>query len=371
MKYRTLGKTGKEISLLSFGCMRFADDEQEAAVLIGAAIDGGVNYFETSLSYCHRTSERKLGLGVQGRRRAVYLSTKSGVGPETDGDEIRRNVEGSLRTLQTDYLDFYQFWGLSWERWDQARKKGGAIEAIRKLQDKGVVHHLGFTSHDTGENVIKLMATGEFESVTIHYHMLNTEKEDAIAYAQAHGIGIVVMCPVAGGLLAAPSKTIRNFFPGADGLSASAELALRFVWSSGGVTTAASGMENLSDLDENVRAVERFEPLTDADRARVLEVFEEFSALGKKFCTGCRYCMPCPNKVSIPDIFKLVNYARIYGLTESASRRYRQMSEESRADACTECGECEPKCPYDIPIITQLKEAAELFGEREPEPTRE
>ena len=341
--------------------MHFPEDEQEAAALIGAAIDRGVNYFETSPGYCHRTSERKVGLGVRGRRQNVCLSTKSGVGPETDGDEIRRNVEASLRELQTDYLDFYQFWGLQWERWDHARKPGGALEAIRKLQDKGVVRHLGFTSHDSCENVIRIMQTGEFESATIHYHILNTEKETAIEYARGHGIGIVIMCPLAGGLLASPSKTIRDIFPADARSAASAELALRFVWSCPGVTTAASGMASLSDLEENVAAAERFEPLDDADRAQVLEVLNEFAAIGHRFCTGCRYCMPCPNNVWIPNIFRLVNYSRLFGLAGRAAERYWQIPEESRAEACVECGECEPKCPHGIPIIAQLKEAVDLF----------
>ena len=363
MKYRTLGKTGKEISLLSFGCMRLPEDEQEAAALISAAVDNGVNYFETAPGYCNKTSERKVGLGVQVRRKKVYLSTKSMVKEETDADAMRRNVEASLRALQTNYLDFYQFWGFDWKSWDHARKKGGALEAIRRLQDEGVIRHFGFTSHDTPENVIKLMATGEFESATVHYHILNTKKEEAIAYAQAHGIGIVIMCPVAGGFLANPSKKVRDIFPDAGRSSVSAELALRFVWSCSGVTTAASGMESLGELEENLRTVEQFEPLTETDRARVLQVLDEFAAIGDRFCTGCRYCMPCPNKVWIPEIFELMNYARIYDLGEGAQKHYWEIPEQSRANACTECGECEPKCPHGIPIIAQLKEAAALFGD--------
>jgi len=369
VKYRTLGKTGLEVSLLSFGCMRLPEDEDEAAALIGAAIDRGVNYFETAPDYCKGTCERKTGLGVKARRKDVLVSAKSFVKEETDANAMRRNVEASLAALGTDYVDFYQFWGFQWKLWDHIRKPGGALEAIRKLQDEGIIRHFGFTSHDTTENVMNLMQTGEFESTTLVYNILYSEHEKAIAYAQQNGVGIVVMCPLSGGMLANPSEKIRDIFGAsaeAGGSAASAELALRFVWSNPGVTTAPSGMENMKELEENVAAVERFEPLTGADRARVLKVLDEFAALGREFCTSCRYCLPCPNDVWIPGIFKLVSYARLFGLASEAKAQYREWSEKHGTSVCTECGECEPKCPHGIPIIAQLKEAAALFGDNPP-----
>jgi predicted aldo/keto reductase-like oxidoreductase len=367
MKYRTLGKTGLEVSLLSFGCMRLPEDEDEAAALISAGADRGLNYFETAPGYCNGTCERKVGLGLRGRREQVLVSAKSFVKDDTDADAMRRSVEASLAALQTDYLDFYQFWGFRLESWDNVRKPGGALEAIRKLQGEGVIRHFGFTSHDTPENVITLLETGEFESATLVYNILYTDQEPAIATARDRGVGIVVMCPVSGGLLANPSREIQDLFPGASDGSGSAELALRFAWSCRGVTTTPSGMERMEDLEQNLAAVKRFEPLAESDRARVLEVLEQFRAVGDKFCTGCRYCLPCPNDVWIPGIFKLVNYARLYGLADKAKIQYSEWSEKHGTAVCSECGECEPKCPHGIPIIAQLKEAAELFGDALPQ----
>jgi len=368
MKYRTLGKTGKEISLLSYGCGRFPDDEQEAAALVSAAVDAGVNYFDTAAGYDNGKSERKIGLGVKARRQDAYVSTKSLVEPDTDGDAIRRDVEKSLKEIQTDYFDFYQFWGFRWSRWEQATKKGGALEAIRTLQDEGVIHHFGFTSHDSAENVLNLMRTGEFECATVQYNIVSVGMEEPIAYAHEHGIGMTVMCPAAGGLLANPTPQVRELFPGATHSSASAELALRFVWSNPGVTAALSGMERASDLESNVRTACEFEPLSEAERQRPLDVISEFAALGTKFCTGCSYCLPCPNKIWIRDIFRLYNYARLYDLTERARAQYQGWPADADAGACTECGECEAKCPHGIPIIAQLKEVVELFGEKQPKP---
>ena len=143
------------------------------------------------------------------------------------------------------------------------------------------------------------------------------------------------------------------------------------MWSNPGVTAALSGMERRSDLDENVRTAHEFEPLSDAERQRPFDVIKEFAALGDTFCTGCGYCLPCPNKVWIGDIFRLFNHARLYDLTERARAKYHGWPAEADAGACTECGECEPKCPHGIPIIAQLKEVVELFGERKPPPPPE
>ena len=361
MKYRTYGKTGKKISLLSFGGSKVPEDEQEAAGLVSAAVDAGINYFETAPNYGEGTCERKIGLGVRGRRDQVYLSSKSLIKPETDGDAIRRSVEGSLRAMQTDSLDFFHFWAFRWDRFDLACKKGGALEAVRKLQDEGVIHHFGVTSHDTAGNVIKLIETGEFEGVTVHYHILTTEKEDMIAVAKERGLGVAIMSPIAGGVLANPSKNVLDLFSGQHQSAASADLALRFVWSCEGVTTAACTMDNVNQLNENVAAAERFKPLDDTDREHVLAVNNEFSALGHTFCTGCGYCWPCASGVWVVGIFRLLNYTRLYGLHEQARKKYYEFGPTARASACTECGECEPRCPHGIPIMAQLKEALELF----------
>ncbi|MBN1917451.1 MAG: aldo/keto reductase [Verrucomicrobia bacterium] len=370
MRYRTLGGTGKEISLLSFGGGRLPDDEDEAAVLVSAAAARGINYFETAPGYCGGTCERKIGLGLKAHRESVFISAKSMVDGESDGDSLRRKVEASLQALQVDYLDFYHFWAFGWRWWDHARKPGGALEAVRKLQHEGVIRHFGFTSHDSADNVMKLMATGEFECATLQYSILSAEQERAIAYANAQGIGTIAMCPLAGGLLVDPAKRLRAVLPDSAEVqesarsATSAEFALRFVWSCEGMTAAVSGIATVAELDENVAIADRFEPLVPDDRERVHAILREFSVIGHRFCTGCHYCMPCPNGVWIPSIFRLLNYARMFKMIDPGRWQYGQWPEEVRAEACTECGQCEPKCPHGVPIMAQLKEAAELFGDR-------
>jgi predicted aldo/keto reductase-like oxidoreductase len=358
--------------MLAFGAGNLPDDEDEAAALVSAAIDRGVNYFETGPGYAKGTSERKIGLGVKDRRNSVLVSTKSMAEGDADADTIRAKVEESLKVLQTDYVDFYQFWGMGWKWWDHLSKRGGALAGLRKLQHEGVIRHIGFTSHDSAENVIKLMATGEFVSATLQYNILSAEQADAIAFAHENDIGVIAMCPAAGGLLVDPAKRLRAALPDSTeipasvSLATSAEFALRFVWSCEGITSAASGLTSLAVLEENVAIAERFEALDESERSRVDAILNEFAIIGDRFCTGCRYCMPCPNGVWIPAILRLLNYTRLLDLRKVSTWQYNQWPERVQAAACIECGECESKCPHGIPIIAQLKEAAELFGDTGP-----
>ena len=177
------------------------------------------------------------------------------------------------------------------------------------------------------------------------------------------------MGPIGGGRLVAESGQIQNLIPG--GSKSSPEVALRFVLSNPNVTIALSGMNSIEMVDENVATASRTEPLSAEERQRVLEMLEENQRLADLYCTGCNYCMPCENGVDIPENFRLMNYHRVYGLTEIARERYARLGERkvddepapAWANACIECGECEPKCPQDIPIREQLKEVRETLGE--------
>ncbi|MFQ6115585.1 MAG: 4Fe-4S dicluster domain-containing protein, partial [bacterium] len=181
--------------------------------------------------------------------------------------------------------------------------------------------------------------------------------------------GVVIMGPIGGGRLAAPSEAIQKLIPGR--VKSTPEIALRFVLSNPNVSVAISGMSTMRMVEENVATASRTEPLSRAERRQVLEALEENQRLADLYCTGCGYCIPCPNGVDIPKNFQLMNYFRIYGLREYAQKQYKLLGEKKTkegeivpawAQACLECGECEPKCPQNIPIIEQLKETANALG---------
>ena len=359
MEYRELGRTGKKVSLLSLGCMRLPEDDEEGAKVVSRAVDFGINYFETSEGYCDGRSEIKLGMGIKGRRDKVYISTKQIIRPDTTADDIKRKFEASLNRLGVDRVDFYQLWGIKNSCYDAIMKKGGALDVYEKLRDEGLIGHIGGTSHDTNEHIIEFLDTGRLESITVNYHMLDRTREPVIEYAAEKGIGVVIMTPLAGGLLATPSEIIAELVPGQHPSNAAA--ALRFVMSNPHVTTVPSGMKSVAEIEENVRTWADFKPFSQTEIEEILKGLNNYQALGKEFCTGCGYCKPCPQGVKIAQLFGIRNQHVIFGLQEWANRSYRKMDAAALPENCTECGECETKCPNNIPIISQLKEVAEMF----------
>ncbi|MFQ6133426.1 MAG: aldo/keto reductase [Armatimonadota bacterium] len=363
MQYRPLGSTGADVSLLGFGAMRLPQkdgkyDDDYSVEIIHKAFENGVNYLDTAPGYCSDQSERICALALKGWRDKVYISTKNGCNRDPSGKNFRERLEKSLQTLEVDYIDYYQLWGLNLKGWHQnILAKGGPLQEAQRARDEGLIKHICFSYHDKPENALPILGSGEFECMTIQYNIMNRGNELPIAYAYERGIGVVVMGPVGGGILGTPSATIAAMVPE---VKSTAEMALRFVWSNPAVSTAISGMNHMDQVTENLRTAALAEPLTAEERAQVMEQLDEFKRLGEKFCTECGYCMDCEHGVDIPKNFRLYNHANLYGLEDWARRQYAKL--EGKADLCTECGECEPKCPQDIPIIAQLKLVHERFG---------
>jgi predicted aldo/keto reductase-like oxidoreductase len=354
-----LGKGGPRISRLSMGCGRLPENDEDSTALIRQAVAAGINYFETATFYCNNRCLEKTGLGLRGLRDRVMIQVKIGTEWDATADSVRREAESQMQRLGVDRVDFYQFGWLAWERMPVVLRRGGPLEGARRMLDEGLARYLGFTGHDTADNFIKILETGLFGSMTVSYNLLNRAYEKAIARAHELGVGVIVMNPVGGGMLGTPSETLRGLIPG--GPATTAEAALRFVLSTPGVTTACSGMSTPAQLAENLATAAR-PPLGEGERAAILGALDRFKTLGEQFCTGCKYCLPCPHGVDIPGNFGVDNYARVYGLTDWARGQYAALKAECRADQCTECGECEPKCPQKIPIREQLAAVAKRLA---------
>jgi len=368
MQYRNFGNTGILVSVLGFGCMRLPMEgghvkEEYSIKMLRRAYELGVNYFDTAENYCNTESQIILGKALKRMDRAqIYVSTKSRYKGDS-ASEWRRRLETSLSKLDVDYIDVYHSHNLSWNEFQSGiGVKGGPIDEVQKAKEEGLIRYLAFSSHDSAENIIKLINTGAFESMTVQYNILNRANEEAIATAHEKGMGVAIMGTVAGGRLAQPNEDIQKLRAGI--AKSSPEIALRFVISNPGVSTALSGMNAIEQVEENVATASRTEPLTPEEKIQVLESLEENKKLADLYCTGCGYCMPCPNGVDIPTNFLYMNYYKVYGLRDYARQQYAALKEKSLenmdvpswADTCLECGECEPKCPQEIPIIKQLKE---------------
>lgn len=361
MQYRDLGKTGLKVSALSLGCMRFDPEKPElAAQIIDEAIEGGINYFETTRGYIDGKCQHLTAGGLKGRSRGLIVSGKTGINADTTADNYREEIDLQMQILGVDYLEFYQVGWFSLDKMEFLTKKGGALEALDKARTEGIIGHIGFTGHDTPENFTKCIETGIFDTFTVPYSMLNRSYAPTIKRAGELGVGVIAMCPVAGGMLATPAPQLQQLIPG--GAATTADAALRFVMSNPDVSTACSGMNTLEMLRENLETERNFHGANAEDFRRMDAILDEFHSLGERFCTMCGYCMDCPHGVDIPRNFHLYNQFKVYGMTDWARGRYAKMDAEKRADACTQCGECEPKCPNKLPIIEQLEEVVKTLG---------
>ncbi|MDP4093276.1 MAG: aldo/keto reductase [Bacillota bacterium] len=373
MLYREFGKTGIRISALGFGAMRLPSEnaggksvfnEEESIKMMHRAFELGVNYIDTAPYYCDGVSENIVGKALKGWRDKVYLSTKNPI-EDDSGEHWRQRLEKSLKKLDTDYIDFYHMWGISWDAYvNKINVKNGPLEAALKAKEEGLIRHISFSFHDAAENLFKLIDTGNFETMLCQYNLLDRSNEEAIAHAKEKGLGVVIMGPVGGGKLGEPSEIIRNLLPG--NVSSSAEIALRFVLANPGVTCALSGMSSMEMVEENVKVASNGSPLSKNEIERINASMEENKRMSELYCTGCNYCMPCPHEVNIPLNFQLMNYYRVYKLHDYAKSQYKQIGmfdwmKGKRADECIECGICEKKCPQKLQIRKQLKETAETL----------
>jgi len=370
MEHRPFGSTDLIVSVLGFGGMRIpGKPEDEVAALIARALDLGITYFDTAPGYGN--SEELIGKAIAGRDLGdVVFSTKTHVGSDKDADAVRRRAEESLRRMGLSRLDVLQMWGINnWEMAQQVLAPGGPLEGARRLQDEGLVGHIGFTTHALTDDALRVMNTGEFVSVTGRYHYLDSVYDPLRERARELGMAFVAMTPLGQGWLARPSPALREALEGEDPVC----FALRWIVNHPGVTTAIVGASSLQELEaayaalgDGLGELGRYDSLAERVIARMVE------ALGADYCTGCRQCLPCPADINIPELLRLNNLLRAYELVDWCKDRYKFMGNAGtwypgvKADQCTECGECEPRCPERVPIIRLLQALhEELFeGER-------
>jgi uncharacterized protein len=369
MIYKEFGETGVKVSALGFGAMRLPMiekegkkyvDEDKAIQIIHRAFKLGVNYIDTAPYYCESLSEAAVGKALKGWRDKVYVSTKNPI-ENASGEDFRKRLEKSLKNLDVDSIDFYHMWGINWKAYkENIDVPNGPLQAAFRAKEEGLIKHMSFSFHDAPENMLKIIDTGNFETVLCQYNLLDRANEASIAHAHQKRLGVVIMGPVGGGRLGAPSPIIQEMLKGKT--KSTAEMALRFVLANPNVTVALSGMSTIEMVEENAAVASIHGTLTNEELKRVEVMLEENRRLSELYCTGCNYCMPCPSGLNIPHIFKLMNYNRVYGLKDYASDEYAKLLDVNNkigqaASACLECGACESKCPQHLEIINQLKQS--------------
>ncbi len=370
MQYRIFGDTKEKVSRLGFGCMRLPTagtpggpevDADLAIEMLRKGYELGITYFDTAYMYHGGKSEVVLGRALKGIRDKVLVSSKSPGHEVRKPGDYRRILEEQLRRLDIPYLDFYHFHGISWDGLHETDKRAGWIKAAQEAKSEGLIRHISFSFHsEHPEDMIRLVDLGLFESVLCQYNVLDRSNEAGMAHAKAKGLGVTVMGPLGGGRVAGLPKSLIEKC-GVE-VKASAELGLRFVATNPNVDILLSGMSAMQHVVENCATVSSLQPLSATEHAGIVAMMEETKRLSDLYCTGCEYCMPCPYDVNIPTIFEQMNYHRVYGLTDLARDNYAAIGKRpwmpgKNAEACTECGECETKCPQHLHIRDQLKES--------------
>ena len=334
MEYRILGRTGMKVSRLGFGGIPIQRiDAEGTKALMHRLMEAGVNYIDTARGYT--VSEEYLGYALEGIREHFILATK---GRATTKEDMLADIEKSLHNLRTDYIDLYQFHNPSPAALEQILAPGGAMEGMLEAKAAGKIRHIGVTTHSV-DLFARFVEMDWVETIMFPYNIVENQAEELIAKCAEKGIGFICMKPLAGGAIE-------------DG-----RLALRYVASNENITEIIPGMAAPEELEQNIAAMNDTTPLTEAEKAAMQQVKD---SLGTQFCRRCNYCAPCTVGIGIPSVFLFEGYLARYGLEGWARERYATLAHT--ASECIECGACETRCPYHLPIRRMMKRAAGEFG---------
>ena len=334
MEYRVLGKTGLKISRLGFGGIPIQKiDADGTKALISTLVKEGVNFIDTARGYT--VSEEYLGFALEGVREHFVLATKS---MSRTKDAMAKDVDTSLKNLRTNYIDLYQIHNPGARDLETVMAPGGALEALREAKAAGKIGHIGITLHSV--DLFKVAVDLPWvETIMFPYNVVETQGEELIAKCQEKNIGFICMKPLAGGAID------------------DATLALRFILSNPAVTVVIPGMADHAEITQNVSATADTSPLSDEEQKKIAHIKE---TLGTNFCRRCNYCAPCTVGINIPAVFLFEGYYSRYDLKDWSIDRY--LSLPKTASDCIECGACEGRCPYNLPIREMLKKAASVMG---------
>ena len=373
MEYSNLERLGVRPSRLGFGCMRFPTtpegtiDEQRAVKMLDAAYKAGVNYFDTAYFYHQRTSEAFVGRALKAYpRESFYLATKLPMAIISSLEEAKAIYEGQFQALQTDYFDFYLLHAMNAQRWHQALEMG-ILDFLLEQQKLGRIRHLGFSFHDSYEVFEEMLTYRDWDFCQIQFNYMDVDIQAGMKgyeLATRMGVPVIVMEPVKGGSLATLSEDIVARFKAVRPEMSVASWAMRWVASLENCRVILSGMSSEEQVEDNLRTFERLEPLSEREQEVVREVRDALHAKVFVGCTACRYCMPCPFGVDIPENFRVVNDYAMYNNERRTAMAWKDMDEGERAGACKKCGKCEQACPQALPIRRKLSEIAEIMQKK-------
>jgi len=361
-------------SLLGFGCMRFPKidpdkpdiDELLAEEMIDAAYKAGVNYFDTAYPYHQRLSEKFVGKVLKKYPRESFnLATKMPGWIVENVEDAKRIFNEQLETLQVEYFDYYLCHALSRNGFE-VYKKPGVMDFLYEMKALGKIKRLGFSFHDTPEVLEEIIYTYQWDFVQLQLNYLDWDFQDAkkqYEIVKTYGVPVIVMEPVRGGTLATLSDDARDILYSAKPDKSIASWAIRYAASKEQVMLVLSGMSNMEQTLDNIATLTDFEPINAKDQATLDLALDLFLKNNTIPCTNCKYCMPCPEGVDIPLIFKVYNRYALSKYERAFVSDYEKTEESKRAELCIACGICLSKCPQGINIPEWMEEIRKLYLE--------
>ncbi len=384
MQYRQIPKTGDQLSILGFGCMRLPQkrgepgdgriDKKRAERQIHQAVAHGINYFDTAMPYHMGGSESFLGESLaNGHRNKVRIATKLPPWSVKQSEDMDGILKAQLNRLRTDRIDYYLLHNLGADNWAKLQRMD-VLDFLDRARKDGRIVNVGFSFHGDKETFKEIVDAYDWEFCQIQYNFLDTQHQagtEGLMYAAQRQLGIMIMEPLRGGSLTDPvPRQVQSVWDSAGTRRTPAEWALRWVWHHPEVTVVLSGMNEEAHIDENIRSAQMAAPLTHEELGLVEKAEQTYRRLMKAACTACNYCMPCPSGVNIPGCFEYYNTFHMFNSRTQARFKYLgnlyggMGAAKACASLCKKCGKCEAKCPQALPIQELLEDVAQTFETR-------
>ena len=325
-----LGKTEMMVTRIGFGGIPIQRvSEDEAIAVVNKCLELGINFLDTANGYT--TSEERIGKAIRGRREKIMLATKS---LSRNREEIAKHLKLSLERLSTEYIDLYQFHNVS----DKNTLKiildpSGPRAVVEEAHKAGIVKHIGISCHqiDVAKEAVQ---SNCFETILFPLNFLAYEGTDELlSLAKQHDVGFIAMKPLAGGMIS------------------DASVAIKYLLQKSPAVLIIPGIEKVPEIEEIVRIVEGPWQMTTADKKKMKQIRLE---LGTRFCRRCDYCQPCTTGIPISDVMSFPNLAKRLPPVRLYTGKFAESFE--KALNCNDCGECEERCPYKLPIRDMMKE---------------
>lgn len=365
----------RESSMLGFGCMRFPTtpdgkiDEPEAIRMVRHAIDNGVRYIDTAYPYHNGESEIIVGKALKdGYREKVILTTKLPIWNVNTHEDMMRLLDEQLKKLDVEYVDFYTLHAMNGPALDKMNEldyKGFYADALAQ----GKIRYPGFSFHDDAQAFLRILHDWDkWGMCQVQMNILDDENQatiEGIREAGRLGVGVVIMEPLRGGLLANPPEDVRGVYQAYPEKRSPVEWGFRYLYTMPEVVTILSGMSTWEQVTDNLRIFDLTErpTLTEAEMALYRQVKETYLSRTKTRCTGCKYCQPCPKGVQIPRIFQGYDGAMLRADSSFADGYAHIVADHADASQCIHCRKCERACPQHLPITRFLEEIhAECSG---------